>query len=100
MHQALNEAAASFAQEKQMQKLITLLKLENQRLLDENALLNTKTGEQDSQLKEMVQRLEQAEAELLETRQTLEQERQEHESKVQAFKRIVQNINNAKVVER
>lgn len=48
----------------------------------------------------MVQRLEHAEAELLETRQTLDQERQEHESKVQAFKRIVQNINNAKVVER
>jgi hypothetical protein len=50
MHQALNEAAASFAQEKQMKKLITLLKLENQRLVDENAILNTKTGEQDSQL--------------------------------------------------
>jgi uncharacterized protein (UPF0335 family) len=55
-----------------MQKLITLLKLENQRLLDENAILNTKTEEQDSQLKEMVQRLEHAEAELLQTRQTLE----------------------------
>ena len=47
-----------------------------------------------------MQRLQNAEAELLQTRQTLEQERQEHESKVQAFKRIVQNINNAKVVER
>jgi len=43
MHQALNEAAASFAQEKQMQKLITLLKLENQRLTEENSVLNAKT---------------------------------------------------------
>jgi hypothetical protein len=48
----------------------------------------------------MMKRMEHAEAELLQTRQTLEQERQEHESKVQAFKRIVQNINTAKVVER
>ena len=43
MHQALNEAAASFAQEKQMQKLINMLKLENQRLKDENALMNAMT---------------------------------------------------------
>ena len=83
-----------------MQKLINMLKLENQKLRDENGVLNTKTEDQDSQLKELVQRMEHVEAELLETRQTLEQERQEHESKMQAFKRIVQNINAAKVLER
>jgi hypothetical protein len=57
MHQALHQAALSFAQEKQMNKEMNELKAENARLTDEKACLAQNNMMKDSLLEEMKSRV-------------------------------------------
>ena len=72
-----------------MQKIIA----ENKRLREENARLNGKDQEQQNEIQELQNQVQKVTAELMDTKRSLEKERNEHESQVLAFKRIIKNLN-------